>query len=74
MIGFENQNVRATQLLRHKFGQVPDVGKLRDLDAAAGDAERDRLGCVMRNPEGQHLSIADRYRFSGNDGHELRTA
>ena len=50
-------------------GEAPDVRELADLHPAALDAERNRLGRVVRNAERHDLNVINREWHTGRYGH-----
>ena len=63
VIGFKNQHVRAVKLLCDSIRKVSDIGELRDFYAVVLNAERNRLGRVVRYAERQDFRVADRLRI-----------
>src|SRR5262249_10489614 len=70
VIGFENENVRTSQVRRDILRQVTDIRELRYPNTAARNTEGHRLDRIVRNPERRDLYVADLKRKAcGNWNH-----
>src|SRR5436305_7716262 len=59
MIGFQQEHVRAAQVILHRCGNVPEIGGDADANALRFEAESDGVDGVVRNAETLDLDIAD---------------
>ena len=72
VIGLEQEEVGAAEMIANGFGEVAEVGGDADAEAFGAEAEADGVGGVVGDGEGGDGDVADGEGLAGLEGFELR--
>lgn len=73
VVRFEDQHIRAAQMIFNRVGEITKIGHDADFDAARAEAEADRIARIVRDGKAVDLEIAHAEGRTGLKGFERRS-